>query len=113
MTIEQFAIGYLSGRLSVPVSGSVPSPRPDRFVTVERTGGRRVNKIPSATLAVQSWAASLADAAELNAQVEAAMEAMAAEPDISRSALDSSYNYTDEATKTPRYQAVFEVVYLF
>lgn len=113
MTIEQFVILYLSGHLSVPVSGSVPSPMPDRFVTVEQTGGRRVNKIPSATLAVQSWAGTRAEAAALNAQVEAAMDAMAAEPEISRCALDAASNFTDLATKKPRYQAVFDVVYLF
>lgn len=113
MTIEQFVIIYLSGRLSVPVSGDVPSPMPESFVTVEQTGSRRINKICSATLAVQSWAPSRAAAAELNAQVEAAMEDMAAQPEISRSALDTSYNHTDMATKKPRYQAVFDVVHSF
>lgn len=113
MTIEEFVILYLSGRLPVRVSGDVPSPMPDSFVTVEQTGSGRVNRISSATLAVQSWAPTRAAAAALNAQVEAAMEAMAAEPEISRCALDTSYNYTDTATRRPRYQAVFDVVHLF
>lgn len=111
MTIEEFIILYLSGRMSVQVSGDVPSPVPASFVTVEQTGSRALNRIRSATVAVQSWAESRDAAAQLNVLVEAAMEAMTSEPEISRCALDTSYNYPDMARKKPRYQAVFEVVH--
>lgn len=111
MTIEEFIVDYLSGVLSVPVSGDVPSPVLPRFVTVEKTGGGRENKIPSATIAVQAWAETRADAADLCSEVEAAMEAILAEPEISRCALDSSYNFPDLERKKPRYQAVFSVIH--
>lgn len=111
MTIEEFIVDYLSGVLSDPVFGDVPSPVPQSFVTVEKTGGRRENKISSATIAVQAWAASRADAADLCAAVEAAMEAIVAEPEISRCALDSSYNFPDLSRKKPRYQAVFSITH--
>lgn len=113
MNIEQFMINYLSGQLSVGVSGSVPHPLPDEFVTVEKTGSSLTDRIDGATLAVQSWSTSRAAAAALNETVKAAMEAAAALPEISRCALESDYNYTDLATNKPRYQAVFDVVYLF
>ena len=32
-------------------------------------------------------------------------------PDVSRSALNSDYNYTDTDTKTYRYQAVYDLTY--
>jgi len=111
MTIEEFIVDFLSGELSVPVSGDVPSPVLPSFVTVEKTGGRSENKISSATIAVQSWAESRADAADLCAEVEAAMEAIVSEPEISRCALDSSYNYPDLERKKPRYQAVFSITH--
>ena len=111
MTIEAFIIEYLAGALDVSVSGDVPASPPDQFVTVERTGGGSRDKLSSATIAVQSWAMSRADAADLNELVISAMTAMEAEPKISRCALDTSYNYTDVSRKRPRYQAVFDIVH--
>lgn len=111
MTIEEYIVLYLSGKLGVPVSGDVPSPMPATFVTVEKTGGGSTDHIASAKIAVQSWAASRDAAAQLCASVEAAMNGIIAEPEISRCALDTSYNYTDTRRKVFRYQAVFDLVH--
>ncbi|MBO7667054.1 MAG: hypothetical protein J6T26_01205 [Firmicutes bacterium] len=117
MTIEEYFIDYLAPILgsspAVAVSGSVPHPMPAEFVTVEKTGSSEVNRIPSATLAVQSWSTSRAAAAALNDRVKAAMAGSVTQPHISHCSLVSDYNYTDLSTKKPRYQAVFDVVYLF
>lgn len=111
MNIEEFIILFLSGRLLVPVSGDVPSPLPESFVTVEKTGSGRSNLINSATIAVQSWAATRAAAADLCAQVESVMDSLSAEPEISRCAIDTSYNFPDQARNKPRYQAVFSITH--
>ena len=120
MTIEEYIIDYLATALAetagsvtipFPVFGDVPSPVPDRFVTVEQTGADAENKIRFATIAVQSWHTSRAKAAELNALVETAMDRITEKPEISACMLNNSYNYTDMARKKPRYQAVFQVVY--
>ena len=111
MNIEEFVILFLSGRLSVPVSGDVPSPLPESFVTVEKTGSGRSNLINSATISVQSWAATRAAAADLCAQVESVMDSLSAEPEISRCAIDTSYNFPDQARNKPRYQAVFSITH--
>ena len=111
MTIEEYVVLFLSGKLSVPVRGDVPSPVLPSFVTVEKTGARETDRIRSATLAVQSWAESRDAASRLCAQVEAAMASLAAEPEISRCALDTSYNHPDLARKKPRYQAVFNITH--
>lgn len=113
MTIEEFIIDYLADELSVGVSGSVPHPMPEEFVTVEQTGSSLQDKIYASTLAIQSWSTSRAAAAALNELVKAAMDAAAALPEISRSALNTDYNYTDETTHKPRYQAVYDVVHFF
>ena len=111
MTIEEFIILYLSGKLTVPVSGDVPSPMPASFVTVEKTGGGDSDHIANATIAVQSWAASRAAAAQLCAEVQAAMGGIIAEHEISRCALNTSYNFTDTSRKIYRYQAIFDLVH--
>lgn len=112
MNIEEFIIQYLSGALDVPVSGDVPDVGTiQRFVTVEKTGSRLSNHIYSPTLAIQSWAESRAEAIRLNEQVKAAMAAALELPEISRSALNSDYNFPDLVRKRPRYQAVYDLVY--
>lgn len=112
MSVEAFVIQYLAAALpEVPVSGNVPSPLPDRFVTVEKTGSRERDFVYTSALAVQSWAKSTAEAAELNERVKALMARAVELPEISSCELDSDYNYTDTARNHPRYQAVFAVVY--
>lgn len=112
MTIEEFVISYLNEELDgIPVSGSVRHPMPKEFVTVELTGSNMVNYITSAALTIQSWAETQADAAELNETVKSLMDGILSEPEISRSALDSSYNNPDLSTNKPRYKAVYEITY--
>lgn len=112
MNIEAFIIEFLSARLDVPVSGD----RPDlstatKFVTVEKTGSNYANHISSAEIAVQSWSTSRAAASELNEKVKKAMAEALHQDCISRCALDTDYNFPDLASKRPRYQALYEVVY--
>ena len=114
MTIEEYVISYLGGALEgVSVSGNIPHPMPARFVTVELTGSSMRNLIPTASLVIESWGTSRLDSAQLHEQVTEAMLAMTAGPDISRVRLVTGYNDADLATDRPRYNATFEVVYLF
>ena len=114
MTIEQFVIQYLSGAevlAGIPVSGSIPHSMPTVFVTVEQTASNRADLISSAEIVVESWAGSRAGAADLNEAVKGLMDALAAEPEISQSSLDTDYNYPDLETNHPRYHAVYNIVY--
>ena len=110
MSAETFYIGHLSDALDVPVSGDVPSPRPQRFVTVEQTGSRQSNLVYMVTLAVQSWAESREAAAELNERVKTAMIASKASPHVLSCSLSTDYNYPELDTRSPRYQAIFNVI---
>lgn len=111
MTIEEYVIAYLDNTLSYPVSGDVPSPMPEEFVTVEKTGSGNLDHINTETIAIQSWSMSRANAMQLNELVKEAMAMMNAQPEISRCHLDTDYNFTDLDSKRPRYQAVFEIVH--
>lgn len=110
--IENIIIDYLAGELELPVSGLVPSPMPETFVTVEKIGSNTEDLIRRATLAVQSWAPTQEAAALLNERVIAAMYAAAALPEISQVQCETDYNFTDTTTRRCRFQAVFGVVYL-
>lgn len=109
--IETIVLDYLSEALSIPVSMEVPENPPDQFVVIEKTGGGEENHIKSATLAIQSIAPSLYEAAVLNEDVKTAMDGIAALDAIGRSSLNSDYNFTDTASKRYRYQAVFDLIY--
>ena len=98
--IETTVLDYLSSALPEPCSLEVPERPPARFVLLEKT-----------TFAVQSYAPSLFEAAELNERVKAAMDDLILLPDIFSAKLDSDYNFTDTATKQYRYQAVYNITY--
>lgn len=112
MNIEAFIIEFLAARMPVPVFGD----RPDlstatEFVTVEKTGSSYSNFIASAEIAVQSWSTTRAAASELNETVKKTMAEALHQDCISRCALDTDYNFPDLASKRPRYQALYEIVY--
>ena len=109
--IETIVLDYLKGQLPVPVYLERPAAPPERYVLIEKTGGSRRNRLQSATLAIQSLAESLYQAALLNEAVKAAMEEAVSLPELSRAKLNSDYNFTDTTTREYRYQAVYDVTY--
>ena len=115
MTIEEFIIGYLEtalgGSPAVPVSGSVPHPLPEEFITVEKTGERVADFIPTAQIHIDAWSTSRAAADALCARVRSAMAGITAMPEISRCALNTSFNNPSLDNGKPRYTATFDVVY--
>lgn len=113
--IEKVVYDYLNECKIAPVKTelpeSVPNPGSSAFIVVEKTGGGKVNHIHTATIAVQSYAPTLYEAADLNEDVKQAMFDIVSLNEISRSSLNSDYNFTDPSTKQYRYQAVFELTY--
>lgn len=110
--VEKAILDYLSDVLDVPVYMERPTKEPKSYALIEKTGSSTENYIESATLAVQSYAASMYDAAVLNERVKTAMKGSIERPDISRCDCNSDYNYTDTTKKKYRYQAIFDIVYL-
>jgi len=96
----------------VPALMEIPAQNiPAAFIVVERTGGGETNHIRNATVAVQSYASTLLRAAQLNDNVISEMLDMITQPRVCRVDLNSSYNFTDTASKRYRYQSVFDIVY--
>lgn len=110
--IETIVKDYLETKTNVPVRFERSPEMPDQCIVLEKTGGSHNEQLFTATMAVQSYGKTLADAALLNANVVYWMldirDAVTNVFDIS---LNSDYNFTDTASKRYRYQAVFVVTY--
>lgn len=111
--IELTLKNYLAQMLAdVPVKLEIPADPPAEFILIEHTGGGDEGELlQGAVFAVQSYGPSLADAAALNKRVETAMRSIAELPQICSCALNSSYNFTDTASKHYRYQAVYDIIF--
>lgn len=110
--IEKIMLDYLSANLTVPVFMEEPTEDLAAYVLIEKTGSSQTNHIPTATLAFQSYGASLYDAATLNETVKQVVNDAIQLDTISSVRLNSDYNFTDTTTKKYRYQALFVVTYL-
>ena len=95
----------------MPVRLTVPTPVPDRFVVLEKTGSGCDEGIYTATLAVQSYGGTDYEAARLNHWVVQAMQAADTLPEVVSCDLITDYNFPDTTRKRPRYQAVFSITH--
>lgn len=108
--IEADVIARLKSVLMVPVSASVPKNRPDRFVTVERTGGPLDAFRDLPQFAVQAWGKSVVDASSLADEVRQALPDLINLPNVADVTIGSTYNYPDPDSGQARYQTVFDLV---
>lgn len=110
--IEKIMLDYLSETLSVPVYMEEPETKPSTYVLLEKIGSSETNHIPVANMAVQSYGASLIEAAALNEIVKTAIKDSVQLTEISAVRLNSDYNFTDTETKRYRYQTIFVITYM-
>lgn len=108
--IEAMLAEYLTERMDVPVAADVPEDKPEAFVSFERTGGGFSDfVVDNATVAVQCWAMTRAQARRLAYEVDALIRGMPdAIDDVAVAERNSLYNFPDPDSKRPRYQAVFD-----
>lgn len=109
--IEKTILDYLDEHLTVPVYMEEPINKPASYVLIERTGSSESDLIESTTLALQSYGASLYDAAVLNMAVKARIKQAVELPSVSAVYINSDYDFTDTETKRYRYQCVAVVTH--
>lgn len=109
--IEKTVLDYLSNVMDCPVRMEIDNTLSGKYVIIEKTGGYVQNMIKHSTIAVQSYADSLYDAALLNESVMNYMEHIITVPSVSKCSVNSNYNFTNTETKKYRYQAVFDIVH--
>lgn len=108
--IEKTILDYLSANMTESVY-TERNGQKGKFIVIEKVGGGQTNHIKRASIAVQSYADSMYEAAELNERVKAVMDEAVALPNISSCKLDTDYNFTDTTTKKYRYQAVYDIIH--
>jgi len=105
--IELIIYEYLKDVMPVDVYMQRPEKAPSKYIIIEKTGSSKNNHIKQATIAFQSYADTLYEAAELNEALKDAVENAVSLNEISGVTLNSDYNFTNAAGKQYRYQAVF------
>lgn len=111
--IETTVIKYLNDNLSggVEAFAEIPENPSSKFVIVQKTGSGRVNHIDSSAFSLQSYGTSKYEAATLNEEVKTIMDGIIELGEVSRSALNSDYDFTDPSTKRYRYQAIYNITH--
>ena len=108
--MEKVILDYLTAKLDVPVYINRPAEPPEQYVLVMRTAGSGKH-IYVSTFALQSIAPTLYQAVCLDDMVREAMDMSTELPEISSVRLTNCYDYTNPATKQPRYQSIYEVIH--
>jgi hypothetical protein len=109
--IEIIVKEYLSKQLEIEVVTERSDAKMKKYLLIEKTGSSRENFIDTATITIQSYAESMYEAAALNERVKKAMDDIAVLSNVSKSELNSDYNFTDTTKKEYRYQAVYDITY--
>ncbi|RTE47732.1 DUF3168 domain-containing protein [Actinobaculum sp. 352] len=112
MNSEALLIGWLNthAALQSPAYSDVPAgtpddPKPDMFITVERTGGQRTPVIDYPVFAVQCWADRREDAAQLADTVAQILTTdLPLHWNIGSVDVNSTYNFPDPDSDLARYQ---------
>ena len=111
--IEIIVRDHLNSLLSFPVYLERPKVRPDKYAVIENTGGNESNFILSATIVVHTYAASMYEAAEMAWEVKRAMDKITEKNNVSACRVETTpMNWTDTTTKTYRYRAVYQLIYM-
>lgn len=117
--IEKVVLDYLATEIDVPVmmeAPEVPSDDypevPDRFVVIEKVGASKSNCATTASLAIQSYAESMYEAAVLDELVREKMDNIIILDAVAGVRMTSNYNHTDPRTKQYRYQCVYDLYFV-
>lgn len=91
----------------------VPSKRPKRFITVQRTGGVTSQFVDRAGLTIAVYAPTQQEADETGESVvRARLMAMPSVPDVGRVSIESMYEQPDVEAGCPRYEINVQVISL-
>lgn len=111
MMIEKIVLDYLNNALEYPTYTQEQNNGEKYFYLIQKVGSSVDNKIDTSMVAVQSYAPSRYEAAEMNYAMIEAMDDIIQLDEIGKCKKNSDYDYTDTSKKRYRYQALFEIVH--
>ena len=115
--IEETIFDYLNDNATVPWFAMRPPTTgdhtdPGTYGLFEKTNSTKTDHVVTSTFAFQSYAPTLLEAAQISAELRQLMEDLPnVTTEVSKAQLSGEYNFTNTATKQPRYQAVFTLVH--
>lgn len=111
--IEQVLYDHLTTVLEnvAPVYMMRPETPPAKYVLLMKTGGSKRDHLYTSTFAMQSIAPTLYEAVCLDDDARAAMDAAIELDEVTSARLTNCYDYTNPATKQPRYQSIYEIIH--
>lgn len=109
--IEVQFLDFVKQKLKIPAYLEEPAKPPKRYLVIEKTSAGGTLHLKEATLAVQSYAPTLKECAELSEEVINVARSFPEEDEVASISLNSEYNFTDTERKRHRYQAVFDIAY--
>ena len=117
--IEEIIYSYLNDNASVPWFAMRPPTNGDHmeiasesYGLFEKTNSSKADHVTTSTFAFQSYAPTLLEAAQISAELRELIEALpGVTTEVSKAQLSGEYNFTNTASKQPRYQAVFSLVH--
>ena len=109
--IEKVVLDYLNSVLEYPTYTQEQKNGEKYFYLIQKVGSSVDNKIDTSMVAVQSYAPSRYEAAEMNYAMIEAMDDIIQLDEIGKCKKNSDYDYTDTSKKRYRYQALFEIVH--
>lgn len=110
--IERLVVGWIKGFNKYPVSTMRPKNPPNKYITIERTGGlyNAWYKVQSPTVAIQCWGNSSADVTKMAYEVSDYLTTTYFDPHVAGLEIDSMY-YFPSADDIPRYQIILSFDY--
>lgn len=116
MNVETIVITWLKtiAGNDYPVSGSIPDPRPESFITVDRTGGPREAMVldrAEILIEVYNKTARLAASDKANDIADKVPQLLAYNDNITRAAVNSVVSIDDTLGGYRRYQVYCDVWY--
>ena len=111
MMIEKIVLDYLNNALEYPTYTQEQNNGEEYFYLIQKVGSSVDNKIDTSMIAVQSYAPSRYEAAEMSYAMIEAMNDIIQLDEIGKCKKNSDYDYTDTSKKRYRYQALFEIVH--
>ena len=111
--IEITVINSIEEYTGIPAYMEVPEMPPERYAVVECVGGSINETISNSLVAVQTYAASLYDAAaDCDTVTQALLYQMVNKPDIASVNVNGGkVNFTIPDSKQYRYQVIFEIAH--
>lgn len=109
LLIEKIIIDFINSESPVNAYLQIPSSPPEKYIIVDKIGSKEKNFIHESSLALQSYAPTLQECAELSEALMELSSRLVELDEIIKVEIVRNYNFTNPEKKQHRYQTVIRV----